>query len=425
MQLQCAKCREPLSGKVLFCPFCGAPQETGRTTTNDKPSSKPAPSPDNAHKPPPIPLQPLESAVPSPIPATEGLGNTTPARTSAAVPPPIPVATPPTATTAPVAPNLPVSPSSSSASSSSSSLPPSPPPKEQKSNGCLGCAGFAVLALAIAAIAGYFYITSWLKKIELAELNVATQAYITAGDITNAEAAIEKIRNLDAESSLIRTNTEKIIAARKSAVDALKKSQSALQNRDLNTARAALASAAKLDRTTPQLTTQDTAIKAREKLRDQALEAMRKCLGVNDFACGKTQANNASRIDKSFDAMAEFTKAEVAYRDAQNNPIQSGWNTILEATANAIVRAATDKGDTNSPPSPPARATNPPRTSASALPDCDQLLLQSKNAKQNRRYDEAVQTAEAALAFSPVCEGAQEALDSALTARRRAKQLAR
>jgi hypothetical protein len=288
----------------------------------------------------------------------------------------------------------------------------------------MGCAGFALLGLVIAIVAGYFYISNWIKHVELDDLNTTTQTYIAAGDIANAEASIEKIRVLDAESNFIRANTEKIIAARKSAAEALKKSQTALLNRDLAAARVALSSAAKLDRTATQLTTQDNAIKAREKLRDQALEAMRKCLSVNDFACGKTQANNATRIDKSFDALAEFTKAEVAYRDAQNNPPQSGWNTILEAAANAIVRAATDKGDTNSP-LPPARTTSPPRVGTNALPDCDQLLLQSKNAKQNRRYDEAVQTAEAALAFSPVCEGAQEALDSALTARRRAKQLAR
>ena len=140
------------------------------------------------------------------------------------------------------------------------------------------------------------------------------------------------------------------------------------------------------------------------------------------------------RIDKSYDAMAEFTKAEVAYREAQNNPIQAGittgLGTILEAAANAIVRAATDKSDPlpqAAPPSAtpqnlPGNAPKSPKTGGSALPDCDQLILRSKNARQNRRFEEAVQAAETAVAYSPACEGAQEVLDAALTARRRAKQ---
>ncbi len=300
----------------------------------------------------------------------------------------------------------------------------------------MGCAGFVVLALAIAGIAAYFYIANWLKQSELAGLNREALTYIAAGDIANADATIEKIRTLDGKSAFITANTTKVAATKRDAVEAIKKSQTALRDRDLAAARAALLKAAKLDRTNALLQTQDTAIKAREKLRDQALGAMRKCLGVNDFACGKTQANNAMRIDKSYDALAEFTKAEVAYREAQNNPIQTGLSNILEAAATALVRAATDPrtdSKTDAPPNtnraspinPPAIAPKPPRTGGSALPDCDQLLLQSKNAKQNRRFDEAVQTAEAALAFSPACEGAQEVLDAAIVARRRAKQLAR
>ena len=302
--------------------------------------------------------------------------------------------------------------------------PATPPPK--KRSGCLGCAGFIVLALAIAGIAAYFYITNWLKQNELAGLNREATAHIAAGDIVSADAAIEKIRALDGKSAFISANTTKISVAKRDAIDAIKKSQTALRDRDLAAARGTLLKAGKLDRTNALLQTQDTAIKAREKVRDQALEAMRKCLSVNDFACSKTQAANATRIDKSYDATAEFTKAEVAYRVAQNNPIQSGVTSFLEAAATALVRAATDSSpSTPNPANTPSVAPKAPRAGGSALPDCDQLLLQSTNARQNRRHDEAVQTAEAALNFSPACAGAQEALDAALTARRRARQFTR
>ena len=425
MQLRCGKCREALNGEVIFCPFCGAPQNGAST-----PSATPPPIPQasaTAAKPPPIPVTAASSA-----PFTISVE---PEAVTAikAVPPPLPPPLPPAP---PVPPPLPVreptiahSPSQAPVPARTPAPPPAPaaaPPPQKKRSGCLGCAGFIVLALAIAGIAAYFYITNWLKQNELAGLNREAIAHIAAGDIVSADAAIQKIRTLDGKSAFISANTAKIAATKRDAVEAIKKSQTALRDRDLAAARDTLLKAAKLDRTNALLVTQDTAINAKEKLRDQALEAMRKCLSVNDFACGKTQAGNATRIDKSFDAVAEFTKAEVAYRDAQNNPIQSGVTSFLEAAATALVRAATEPSpSTPSPANTPSASPKAPRTGGSALPDCDQLLLQSKNAQQNRRHDEAVQTAEAALNFSPACAGAQEQLDAALTARRRAKQLAR
>ncbi len=422
MQLRCEKCREALNGEVVFCPFCGAPQNGAST-----PSATPPPIPQSAAKPPPIPVTAVASAPftisaePEAVVAIKAvpppLHPASPAPSAPPVPPPLPVREPT------------IAPSQAPVPAFTPAPPPTPapaPPPQKKRSGCLGCAGFIVLALAIAGIAAYFYITNWLKQNELAGLNRETIAHIAAGDIVSADAAIEKIRTLDGKSAFISANTTKIATAKRDAVEAIKKSQTALRDRDLAAARDTLLKAAKLDRTNALLVTQDTAIKAREKLRDQALEAMRKCLSANDFACGKTQAGNATRIDKSFDAMAEFTKAEIAYRDAQNNPIQSGVTSFLEAAATALVRAATEPSPSApSPANTPSAAPKTPRSGASALPDCDQLLLQSKNAQQNRRHDEAVQTAEAALNFSPACAGAQEQLDAALNARRRAKQFTR